>query len=140
MKRVIVGIGNPGRSDDAIGCIIAERLKSHFDKVVVVHTFLPEDLLSIRGFDEMVIVDGAVTIPEAEVRGLSVDDLPGTQSSTHFIELGDLLNLGRKLYDDFPKKISVIGVGIRDTDFADGLSPLLAEKLDEICQKVLRLA
>lgn len=139
MKRVVVGIGNPGRTDDAVGLVVARRLKDHFDGVITIHNFLPEDLLNLRGYDEVVIIDGVISIAEGDVKRFSVNDLPGTPSSTHFIEVDEMLKLGRALYADFPTRISVLGIGIKNTDFAEGLSPTLKEKIDKICQEVLNL-
>lgn len=137
MRRVIIGIGNPGRADDVIGVTIAERLKEHFGKTLTMHCLLPEDLPGLRGFDQLIVVDGAVGLPVGEVNRFSIDDLPGSQSSTHFVEMGDLLRLGQELYPDFPKEVLVFGIGIRDLEFRDGLSPQMRSKLDAICQEIL---
>jgi len=139
LRRIIIGIGNPGRTDDAIGLVVAERLKEKFDGMITTHALMPEDLARMRGYDEVVIVDGATDIPEGEVRKVSVDDLPGSRTTSHFIELRSLFTLGGKIYKDFPKRFVVLGIGIRDVGFGGVISKVLEDKIPEICEDILAL-
>ncbi|RKX71642.1 hypothetical protein DRP53_00715 [candidate division WOR-3 bacterium] len=139
MRRILIGIGNQERTDDGVGLVVADRLKDRFDAVVKIRLFLPEDLLSLRGYDEAVIIDGAFGIPEGEVRRYRVDDLPCSKTLTHIHDIGNLLRLGEMLYRDFPKKITIFGIGITDTRFGDQLTERMKGRLDRICQDILEL-
>jgi len=118
---VIVGLGSPIRTDDAVGLVIARRLKDqcrlpacHLKELMTGGIQLVEEIL---GYDTAVIIDamqsqGGVigTCHRFEVQDLGAR-IP---SLTHHVGLVEGLELARRLQLDIPAELRVYGIEISD--------------------------
>jgi hydrogenase maturation protease len=120
MRHVlVVGIGHPDRGDDAVGWLVAERLRDQVADLpgvqVVRSSSDPAALLTLPAWDEahhVVIVDAIVTgAPPGtvEIRG-GEQPLPSPRSSgTHDLGLAATLQLAKAL-DRLPPDLTIVGV------------------------------
>jgi hydrogenase maturation protease len=124
-RRVVIGVGNPYRGDDAVGLAVAERVRDAVPNDVVVLECEQEPTRLVDawdGADVAVVVDACAG-----------DDAPGTvhrfdadegplparvfRSSTHAFGVGDAVELSRAL-GRLPARLVVYGIG--GTNFAAG--------------------
>lgn len=62
MKQLVIGYGNPLRSDDGLGAVVIQRLCDHFPydtdvEFVAYHQLMPELVECLRDVDRVVFVD-----------------------------------------------------------------------------------
>jgi len=114
---VVIGLGNEHRGDDAVGLLIARRLRSRLAGAgrVVELSSDGTGLLDLwDGLDLVVVVD-AVTArrPPGTIHRIEVDDRPFPSSlratSTHGVSLGEAVALGQAL-GRMPRRLVVYGV------------------------------
>jgi hydrogenase maturation protease len=150
LRRLILGLGNPVRSDDAVGLEVVERLRAaplpdHLDLADAGTCGL--GLLDlITGYNRLVIVD-AIDAGEqpGTVLTLELSDLdrmvPRHAASTHDANLSTALEAGRQLGLDLPSEIRIVAVQIADVGtFSEELTPAVAAAVDEACRLALDLA
>jgi len=138
MRKALVSLGNPIKSDDNIANVVLEKLKESSDLLLIRGGTNPEDFIpDLRRFkpDAIYFLD-AVDFKSGpgDVRLFSLDNLEGASiSSTHNAPLG----LFSKM---FPKtKIFVIGIQPKRLEVGDGLSKELRERIGEIAERVKEL-
>ncbi|WP_435099588.1 hydrogenase maturation protease [Arhodomonas sp. AD133] len=143
--RRLLGVGNRGRGDDAVGPIVAERLRPLVPGDVSVHecsgeaTTLVELLTGARA---AYIVDAAVSSTAAigTVRRFDVraSPLPPLASglSTHGLGLADALALARSL-ETMPAVCLVYVVEGRDFSPGAALSPPVARATEALAVRIL---
>ncbi|MCX7022243.1 MAG: hydrogenase maturation protease [bacterium] len=146
-RTLIVGLGNPMMSDDAVGILVARGLHARLNnpdvelrEASVAGIELMELLV---GYDRAIIVDAAQTDDgrpgdwyrldtQQEVAG----ELP---QSSHRFGVFEGLELGRRLGLDMPEEIRIYAVEAPDPfTFGEGLSPALAAALPEIVTGIFR--
>lgn len=97
---LVVGIGNPLRSDDGVGPYVADGVEArglNGVKVWVVHQLNVEDLDRMIEFNKIILVDASVT-------GLPLDFHPvdkftrQTLSSSHHLSAETFVNLAKSIY------------------------------------------
>lgn len=140
---MVIGVGNLFRSDDAVGLVVAERLKTRRDSLMVVtHS---GDLFGLRdawrGADVVVLVD-AFSSPEAPgtIRRFDVQDMPlpsgEFRGSTHAFGIADVVALARST-GALPPRLIVYGVVGRCFDYGDELSEPVARAIDGLVERIL---
>jgi len=124
----VICVGNRARSDDAVGPIIADVLKTRGLGVPIYLTSgEPAELLDLwAGLDRVVIVDAVLTGRRAPgtVHVLSASDRPlepGSQASTHGIGLAESIELARSL-NQLPADVRVVGIEAADLSPGTALS------------------
>lgn len=135
MKKVIISLGNPLKTDDDIGNIVLDKLKQQVGNAD--YTFIkagnsPENfLLKIKKqnpdfvfFIDAAHFDGRV----GEVSLFELSDIAEHQFSTH--------NIPISFFDGHFKNIKLIGIKVENTDFGEGLSREMGEKVEDILVKV----
>ena len=145
MRTLILALGNPILSDDAVGWEVADRLaedlpRDTFD--VLKESGATFDLLStIAAYDRLVVID-AVQLrdaPVGSVRRFSLDDFQSTvrYSSAHDLNFATAFAMGRELGYDIPEDIRIYGIEVKELHrFSEGCTPELQEKLDSITQQI----
>jgi hydrogenase maturation protease len=147
-RTLVLGIGSPIVTDDAIGFRIVDRLR----------TMAPEDVdfeeASVSGLDliEMmldyqlvIVVDAIVTTNYAPgtVMVLGEESFHATIHGTnpHEVNVGTALELGRKLEPErMPKEIFFVAVEVNDVwTVGDSMTPEVEDALPEAVQTVLDL-
>lgn len=136
---LVIGVGNPYRRDDAVGLVLARRLKDGLPGNVAVIEESGEGAALMeawRGAAAVVIIDAARS-------GLA----PGTvhrfdahagaiptrlfHYSTHAFSVAEAVEMARAL-DQLPPRLVVYGVEGRDFSAGEGLSPEVAAASDEL--------
>jgi hydrogenase maturation protease len=145
----VIGLGNEYLSDDGLGILavrqIADRLKDSgiiFQELSIGGLELLDHLV---GFKQCIIVDAIATgaCPPGTIHRFVRN--PGndavTISSSHQLDLTQVLTLGRLLGADVPEQVTVYGIEAGDiTTFRSGPTPEIASSLpalvDAICAEL----
>lgn len=148
MKTLVLGIGSPIMSDDAIGL----RTLQELEKMNLENVDLQEactsglDLIEVMiGYDKVIIIDaiinysnepGKVMILDADAFSDSVHGV-----NAHEANIPSTIALGKKLAPDtFPHDIRFIAIEAKDVfTVSDEMSPELEAALPVAVETVLRL-
>jgi hydrogenase maturation protease len=140
---MVIGVGNRFRSDDAVGLVVADRLKTRREGLrVVAHS---GDLLGLRdawrGAEVVVLVD-ALSSADAPgtIRRFDVRDTPlpngAFRGSTHAFGIADVVALARST-GALPPRVIVYGVVGGCFDHGDDLSEPVARAVDGLVERIL---
>ena len=131
-KTCIVGMGNYQKRDDAAGLFVVDELtklvRSDTVTIMNVEDVLENYVFKIAGLEcENVIIVDAIE-SSAEVGSVLFGRLHEIQEiinnySTHKLAL----TLSGKILEDHDKKVWLLGIEVRDTDFGTGLSDAVKE-------------
>ena len=135
---LVVGVGNPYRHDDGIGIEIIKILKTENNPNLVV---LDAGTDGLSLFDQLFLYERAIIIDAVfmgEISGTVKlfspkevrSQINSDALSTHGFGLAELL----KLVEEFAIKteIKIIGVQPENTDFGEGLSDVVKNKIPHI--------
>ena len=145
MKTLILGLGNPILTDDAVGIRIAEELEQEFPDLAVTAT--SEAGLSLLeqviGYDRLVIIDSIKTEKgkPGELYKLELEDLKPTAdfSSSHGVDIATAFKLGEGLGYKMPKQVSIYAVEIRDnTTFREKCTQEVEERIPFIVRQIIK--
>jgi len=147
MKTLILALGNPILSDDAVGWEIADRLatglpKETFD-IIKESGATPDILSRLEGYDRLVVIDAIQlgSAPVGTVHRFSLDDLNSTlrYSSAHDINFATAFSMGKELGYDMPADIRIYAVEVKELNrFSEGCTPEVSGKLDQITRQICR--
>lgn len=142
LQPLIIGIGNPLRSDDGLGWAVAEQLSQDGDlgsDIHMVHQLTPELAQWMATADLVVMIDAshAGEPGELRVRPVSPCAQPGAVG-THHTTPEELAALTAGLYDHCPPVVIVTMTGT-SFDLGEQLSPLITEKLPLVSEAVRRI-
>lgn len=137
---MVIGVGNPIRGDDAVGLVVAERVRSNEPEIrVVTHAGDVLDLYAVwKGTDLAVVIDaiwseeGAGTILRYDARAAP---LPRAvfRRSTHAFGVADAVELARSV-GSLPARLIVYGVVGSCFDVGCALSPVVERAVDELTE------
>jgi hydrogenase maturation protease len=148
-STLVLGMGNPILSDDGVGLLVAERLRS---------TSLPDDvevlqsevgglrlLELVRGFTRVIIIDALKSPAESarepgEITRYEAKDFKGGHryGSAHSIGLDTALEIGRRLGHPMPAEVVVYAIEAVDVEtFGEELSPPVAEAAERVVEMIL---
>ena len=144
MARVlIVGLGNPLRSDDGLGPRAAEELRQGplppGTEVLVQHQLTPDLAETIRHAKMVLFVDAARGEHPGEIHCQPVDPAGTNGTFTHELTPAAVLALAKQLYGVFPQavEISIEGASF---ELGERLSPRVEEKLPALVYLTRELA
>jgi hydrogenase maturation protease len=128
----VVGLGNALRGDDAVGLVVARRLRALVPAAdVIERSGEPAELLETLGdgVEAVVLVDAVSSggLP-GEVHRLDASEAPlplAARASTHGLGLAETIELGRAL-DRLPPRLLVYGIEGRAFELGAPLSPEVA--------------
>jgi hydrogenase maturation protease len=150
LKTIVLGLGNPIRTDDGVGNQVAQALERKIKdpQITVTETNAVGlgllDLLT--GFDRAIIIDAVQTEDgkagdvAGDVYRLSLGDLKVSEhiSSVHEIGLATALELGRKLGLKLPEEIIIFAIEVADVaTFSEKLTPEVEKAVPRVCELVL---
>jgi hydrogenase maturation protease len=120
MKTLVMGIGNPILTDDAVGILVVRELGNVRAEVVEASIGGFSLLDYIRGYDAVIIVD-AVKLgnPPGTISILDEPQISGAlhASSSHDVSFSEAITLGRTLFPgEMPSRIVVVGIEVLDTE------------------------
>jgi hydrogenase maturation protease len=144
-RRVVIGVGNAYRGDDAVGLAVAERARGTVPRDVVVLECEQEPTRLVDawdGADVAVVVDacsggagpGAVHRYDAGEGPLPAQVF---RSSTHAFGVGDAVELSRAL-GRLPARLVVYGVEGSSFAAGAGLSKPVATAVDGVVEAIAR--
>jgi hydrogenase maturation protease len=144
--KLVIGIGNPFRSDDAVGLKVAQRLQPYSgDRLKVIE--IASDPLNLwdqwQHYDDVRLID-AIPLKKQPGRVHQFDaarkSLPTGlfQSSTHNLGVAEAIELARAL-GKLPRQFMVYGIEGKNFNFGQTLSPEMDAAIEEISSEILSL-
>jgi hydrogenase maturation protease len=140
---LVIGYGNPLRSDDGVGPAVAVRLAAdpRFEGVDVrsEHQLTPELALDASRASLLVLVDAGVgeTPGEVSVRRLDPSGEPGT-AWTHHLDPAALVGLARELWGAAPPVV-LVSIGPASLEVGERLTPTVLPAVDRAVDLVAGL-
>jgi hydrogenase maturation protease len=140
---LVIGYGNPLRTDDGLGWHAAERLASdpRLAGVTVVrcHQLTPELALDVSQATLVVLVDASHGRPAGTFSIDRVERAGGRAPTwTHRFDPPSLVALADEMYGHAPD-VFTVSVGVESLALGDGLSPLLEAALPRVVGAVAEL-
>ena len=151
MKIIVIGLGNPVLTDDAVGIRIAELLEKKLPEI----TF-PEnteirvtqnesggwDILDLAvGFDIMILIDALLekSLKPGELRWYSDKVFTSIRlSGVHNMDVFSAIEYGKSLNLKVPERIVVLGVGVQDVlTFSEKCTPEVEAAIEKGVCKVI---
>ncbi len=129
--RLVIGIGNPSRGDDALGPLLIERLETLAPAGVELLTDFQlqvEYALDIQGRQEVIFIDASLDAPApyAFTPAVATED---ASYSSHELSPGAVLHAYRKLFGT-PPEAYVLAVRGESFELGEELSPAARTNLE----------
>ncbi len=147
MKTIVVGVGNPVRSDDGAGLAVARLLRERrrsADEFEVAELWAGGLRLieAMSGYDRAVVIDALSSgaVPAGTVVRLTPDDLGGARnlSCPHDSSLPAALETYRRLGQPLPEKIVLWGIEAQElVAFSEELTAPVAGAIPEAAHAIL---
>ena len=150
MKTLILGLGNPILTDDGVGVLVAEEVRSRLPEdtavditeVSVGGLTLMETMI---GYDRVILVDAFLRLDgcPGKVHKMTLDDLKSispTQhsASSHDASLVTALETGRRMGLPLPEDITIFAIEVENVmDFSDQPTPAVAAVIPYVTESVL---
>lgn len=137
MNRIVIGVGNPFRCDDAAGLEVAKRVHSVPAHQSSLGGFELMDLW--QGADEVIIVDAIHSNSEPgsvhRYNPLTAPLPAGTFASSHAIGVAETIEMARQL-DRLPPKVSVVGIEAETVTTGTTISPSVAAAIELVAESI----
>ena len=137
-RILVLGLGNEILKDDAVGILVAEKLRGHFPDEVEVRS---TSLFGLSLLDELIDQDKVLLIdsflPEspssAKILEITLDSLGNSQAvCPHFVGLAEIREVMRSLDLGFPREVRIVAIPVTDPlTFSTELSSEVAARVDE---------
>ena len=143
-RTLIVGYGNPLRSDDAFGWhasrLLAQSLVGQEVVVITCHQLTPELAEPLSQCSHAVFIDADAEGTPGEIHRRPIrPQAPASSSFTHTCTPSGLLASAQQLYGHRPQAI-VITVTAQSFEFGDTLSPVVSAALPKVVDLVRQLS
>lgn len=156
MKILIVGLGNPILSDDAIGLYVVRKISEYLQSSSLKDKhnidIIEESVNSLElverflGYNKVIIVDSLKTnkLPVGEIAKLTPKSFEKTNtrnvSNPHDVDFYSAINVLREVFGKkVTNDITIYGIEVRNiNEFGETLSPELSKKIDEYAKLILR--
>jgi len=143
-KTLIIGVGNPGRGDDAAGRIAAKRLRARAPAGLRIAECEGEATALIalmQEAEEIVLIDALVSGAEpGTIARIDLATSPPPKGrfglSSHGFGLAEAIELARAL-GQLPARCVIYGVEGRSFDHGARLSPAVDAAVDEVVERIL---
>ena len=143
-RVLVIGYGNTLRGDDAIGPILAERLRGELRAegilVLTCHQLTPELASDLAACERAIFIDASREVPAGEIECRPLTPLPGDGTSlVHSMSPERLLALAQLCYGCVPQA-TLVSVGALRFDFGDAsLSPPVAAAIEPALERIREL-
>ncbi len=140
LRTLIIGYGNPLRSDDGFGWhasrLLAQALAGQDVEVITCHQLTPELAESLSKCRRAVFIDADAHGKPGEIHCRAIPPQnPASPVFTHTCTPSGLLASARQLYGHRPRAI-VITVSAQTFEYGDVLSPVVSAALPGVVEKV----
>jgi hydrogenase maturation protease len=144
----IIGCGNSNRMDDAVGVVVANRLREYISskpnpniRIFDAGTAGIDVMLQARGSQKLVIIDANQSNSEPgtvfKVPGSELENLPQPSYNLHDFRWDNALYAGRKIFkDEFPKDVTVYLIEAGDVSFGLELTPAVADAAEKVVAEI----
>ena len=151
MKTLILGLGNPILTDDGVGVLVAEEVRSRLPEdtpiditeVSVGGLTLMETMI---GYDRVILIDAFQRLQggcPGKVHRMSLEDLRDVSptqhsASPHDASLVTALETGQRMGLPLPEDITIFAVEVENVmDFSDQPTPSVAAVIPEVTEAIL---
>ena len=143
-EALIIGFGNPLRSDDGFGWqagrLLARELAGQEAEVITCHQLTPELAEPLSQARCAVFIDAGVEGKPGEIRhGALRPQAPASSTFSHSCSPSGLLASAQVLYGSCPKAI-LITVTAQSFEFGDSLSAAVSATLPKVMDQVCQFA
>ena len=144
-RLTIIGLGNEMLSDDGLGIRVVRELKNRLDDRSVAFEELSVGGLQLFdyliGTEECIIVDAIKTGTQPAGTLLrfvqTADNEPVTLTSSHQIDLGQILGLARFMGAPLPKRLTVYGIEADDiTTFRETCTTQVSQAIPKLVEAI----
>ncbi|MBN1643834.1 MAG: hydrogenase maturation protease [Dehalococcoidales bacterium] len=144
METLILGVGNPILTDDSVGFRIASLLKEAKPEVTVIETTEAGLTLLelIEGYDRVIIIDSVKTGhgEPGHLYELTLEQIDPSWNfcSTHGIDITMAFELGHKLGNKLPDKLSIYGIEVDDNkNFGEKCTIEVERNIPQIVDEII---
>lgn len=144
LKTLVLGIGNPILSDDAVGIKIARQLEVEKPGLAVEQTNeAPIALIDlITGYDRLIVIDSIKTKlgTPGELYQLEIDDFSVNQdvAFSHGMDIATAFEVGRNLGCPMPRSVKIYAVEVKDNEtFAEECSPEVTARIPAFVARII---
>ena len=149
MRFLVIGYGNPLRTDDRFGLSVADRLKSRIDNnsttsVYSCQQLLPEHVHMMKDCDWLIMVDASHQTPQGELRVRRVSGRTMQSGNpSHHMSPDDLIALAKSM-ECKPRHALLVTAGGFSFEAGEtmtlGTSVLAEQVAQELTERISRLA
>ncbi len=143
---LVLGLGNEMLKDDAVGIRVAERLQGTLPEEVEVRA---TSIFGLSLLDELIDREQVLLIdsyfPEefvgSEIQECNLDEVGDSLcTSPHFVGLGEIREIMRKLGLRFPRQVHILAIPVSDpTSFSYEMTPAVAALVNEAAARARRI-
>ncbi len=146
-RALIIGYGNPLRSDDGFGWHAVQELASHLHnpdvEIITRHQLTPELAETASHSHLVILIDAARDLPPGELRCAKVTRSESPNQSealsfSHFLTPASLLGWTADLYHQFPDAY-YISVGGESFTEGESISPVMQAAFEPLIAQVRSL-
>lgn len=137
-RGLVLGIGNPLRSDDGVGWRVVERLRSELPDTVellAAHQLTPEHATKFGRVQRVAFVDAAVDDQPGRIAARPVDPQITFPDLGHGMDAAHVLGIASWLELQLPQAM-LFTVGAKCFDHGEKLSPEVEAALPALCARV----
>jgi len=150
MKTLILGLGNPILTDDGVGVLVAEEVRSKLPEdtpiditeVSVGGLTLMETMI---GYDRVILIDALQRSNGSPglVHRMTLDDLKSISPTQHSVSPHDAslvtaLETGQRIGLPLPEEITIFAIEVENvSDFSDRPTPSVAAAIPQVTELVL---
>ena len=144
MDTLVLGVGNPILTDDAVGFRVAHLIQAAKPELTVIETVEAGLTLLelVNGYERVIIIDSVKTgrLKPGTLHQLTLDQIDPTWNfcSTHGIDIRMAFELGRRLDYKLPAKISIYGIEVEDNkNFGEKCTEKIEQSIPQIVREII---
>ncbi|WP_428938089.1 hydrogenase maturation protease [Fontivita pretiosa] len=143
VPTLVIGCGNPLRSDDAAGWVVAERVSRMIGPdraaVLVVHQLTPELAAPVSRAGQVIFIDAAADLPPGELCLSTIEPAASHGASmTHVLDASRLLALAGRVFGRCPPA-HLLAIGGTDFGIGQRLSAVVQQACEVAARRVCEL-
>ena len=145
MDTLVLGVGNPVLTDDAVGFRVAHLIQAAKPTLTVIETAEAGLTLLelITGYERVIIIDSVKTgwAKPGTLHPLTLEQIDPSWNfcSTHGIDIRMAFELAHKLDYNLPAKISIYGIEVEDNkSFGEKCTEKVEQSIPRMAREIMR--